>query len=133
MLGPFAFQTRWAVDLGISGIEDPITDCGLESGDTVRVLIHNYGGEPQSLVPFKYAVNGVPVPISMPKDGVYTGVVGRDSSDVAEFDNPYSFPPGDYVSDAWTEMRMLPGGGWVEVQHRCDVTFAMDQGRVARI
>ena len=36
-------------------------------------------------------------------------------------------------SDAWTEMRMLPGGGWVEVQHRCDVTFAMDQGRVAGV
>lgn len=105
VLGPFAFHTRWAIDLGISGIEDPITDCGLEAGDTVRVLIHNYGGEPQSLVPFKYAVNGVPVPISMPKDGVYTGVVGRDSSDVAEFDNPYSFPPGDYVIDAWTEMK----------------------------
>lgn len=105
VLGPFAFDTRWAVDLGISGIEDPITDCGLEAGDTVRVLIRNYGGEPQSLVPFKYAVNGVPQPITMPQDGVYTGVVGRDSSDVAEFDNPYSFPPGDYVIDAWTEME----------------------------
>lgn len=105
VLGPFAFSTRWAVDVGIIGIEDPITDCGLEAGDTVRVLIHNYGGEPQSLVPFLYAVNGVPQPITMPQDGVYTGVVGRDSSDVAEFDNPYSFPPGDYIIDAWTQMK----------------------------
>jgi hypothetical protein len=104
-LGPFAFKTRFAIDLGISGIESPTTECGLERGDTVRVLIHNFGGEPQSLVPFKYAVNGMPVPISMPKDGVYTGVVGRDSSEVAEFDNKYSFPPGDYYIDAWTEIK----------------------------
>lgn len=34
-------------------------------------------------------------------------------------------------SDAWTEMRLLPGARWVEVQHRCDVTFAIDRGRVA--
>ena len=105
VLGPFAFNTRFATDLGISGVLSPTTGCGLEGGDTVQVLISNYGGEPQSLIPFKYAVNGMPVPIQMPQDGVYTGVVGRDSADVAEFDNQYAFPPGDYVIDAWTEMK----------------------------
>ncbi len=34
-------------------------------------------------------------------------------------------------SDAWSEMRMVPGGGWVEVNHLCEVTFAMEQDRVA--
>ena len=93
VLGPFAFKTRFAIDLGISDVLSPTTECGLEGGDTVRVLISNYGGEPQSLVPFKYAVNGMPIPIQMPQDGIYTGVVGRDSADVAEFDDQYAFPP----------------------------------------
>jgi len=34
-------------------------------------------------------------------------------------------------ADAWSEMRRLPEGGWVEVYHRCEVTFGMQEGRVA--
>jgi hypothetical protein len=104
-IGPFSFKTRFAIDLGVSEIVQPFTDCGWDLGDTVRVLIKNYGGEPQSLIPFKYAVNGEVVGIEMPKDGVYTGVVGKDSAEIADFDNIKAFLPGDYLIEAWTEMK----------------------------
>ena len=45
-----------------------------------KVAIFNYGGEPQSLIPYGYLINRVEVPINRPVDGFYTGVVGVDSA-----------------------------------------------------
>ena len=84
--GPFAFETLWSVDVGISGIYRPFSACDLQPLDTVGVLITNFGGNPQSLIPFFYAVNGVPAPVNFPFDGLYTGVVGKDSTADVDFE-----------------------------------------------
>lgn len=104
--GPFNFETLWSIDVGISGIYRPFSSCDLEAIDTVGVLITNYGGNPQSLIPFFYAVNGVPAPVNFPFDGLYTGVVGKDSTADVDFEATYDFSvPGEYVITAWTEME----------------------------
>jgi hypothetical protein len=101
--GPFYFETRWKLDVGISGLVAPETDCGL-GNDSVKVAIYNYGGEPQSLIPYGYQINLVDVPINRPVDGFYTGVVGPDSTNVTAFDQPFNFStPGEYHIVAWTQ------------------------------
>jgi len=101
---PISFQTLWANDVGVSAILSPESACDL-GADSVIVGIHNYGGEPQSLIPFLYAVNGKKASISMPKDGLFTGVVGKDSTEEAAFDALYDFSkPGEYLVQAWTEL-----------------------------
>lgn len=103
--GPFSFETRWKLDVGISGLVAPDTDCGL-GNDSVKVAIYNYGGEPQSLIPYGYQINLMDVPINRPVDGFYTGVVGPDSTNVTAFDQPFNFStPGEYNIVAWTQME----------------------------
>ncbi|MCB9080794.1 MAG: T9SS type A sorting domain-containing protein [Lewinellaceae bacterium] len=104
--GPFPFETLWANDVGVIDILNPLSDCDLGIADTVRVLIRNYGGEPQALIPFSYGVNSENVPINMPVDGFYTGVIAKDSAEVAEFDQTFNFSePGEYEIYAWTELE----------------------------
>ena len=102
--GPFSFETKWKLDLGISGLIAPLSDCGL-GNDSVKVAIYNYGGEPQSLIPYGYQINLVDVPINRPVDGFYTGVVAADSTNVTAFDQPFNFSvPGEYNIVAWTQV-----------------------------
>ena len=104
-IGPVSFKTDTAVNVGISAIVGPIGRCDL-TVDSVRVKIKNYGGAPISLVPFKYSVNGVNVPISMPTDGFYTGVISKDSAATIAFKAIYDFSnPGEYNIAAWTEVK----------------------------
>lgn len=106
VLGPFNFKTRWANDVGIAQIVAPLSSCGLGSSDSVKVLIRNYGGQAQSLIPFDYAVNGTPAGVSMPSDGLYTGVVSKDSSEIAVFDATTNFAtPGVYTITSWTALK----------------------------
>jgi hypothetical protein len=103
--GPFSFETLWAKDVGISRILGPVTACGLGANDTVRVGLTNFGGDPQTLIPFRYAVNGVPVQIPDPFDGFFTGVVGNDSTSIIDFETTFNFSePGEYLITAWTEL-----------------------------
>lgn len=104
LTAPIVFRTLWANDVGVSAVLSPESGCELGS-DSVIVGIHNYGGEPQSLIPFLYAVNGKKASISMPKDGLFTGVIGKDSTEEASFDALYDFSkPGEYLVEAWTEL-----------------------------
>ena len=106
VLGPFSFETLWSIDVGISDIATPITNCALGTNEEVNVAIENFGSNPQSLIPFKYSVNGVEVSVSMPQDGLYTGVLGKDSADVFPFDARFNFSePQEYVVSAWTELE----------------------------
>lgn len=102
-IGPLSFETYWSDDVGITGIVSPVTDCLLS--DTVKVLMTNFGANPQSLVRFKYSVNGTDAGVMQPQDGVYTGVLGKDSSAVVAFKTRYNFEkPGEYVITAYTQM-----------------------------
>jgi len=104
-VGPFSFVTYYTNDVGISAVVTPQSSCDIGTA-TVSVRMNNYGSDPQSLIPFKYNVNGVDAGVSQPQDGFYTGVLGKDSSDVIEFDLTYSFlTPGEYEIAAYTQLE----------------------------
>lgn len=101
--GPISFETYWTKDVGIAGVVSPVSGCDLGL-DTVRVLMKNYGSAPQSLIPFRYTVNGMEVNIPKPDDGVYTNVLGRDSIELIAFETTYDFSaPGEYTIVAYTK------------------------------
>lgn len=105
VLGPFPFSTIFSDDVGITEVIAPEDECGLGSGEPVRVAITNFGANPQTLFPLNYSVNGIPVGITQPNDGFFTGIISRDSSEIFEFDLEYDFDlPGDYTIQVWTEM-----------------------------
>ena len=104
--GPLSFQTYFFIDVGISGFNEPNnTDClaGLEN---ISVFIQNYGSNPQQLIPFFYSLDFMNAAINNPVDGLFTGVVAKDSSEVIDFDNQIDFSePGYYYFEAWTELE----------------------------
>ncbi len=105
-VGPYTFKTLYANDVGITEILAPMTGCELGAAEKVSVLLSNFGGTPQSLIPFNFSVNGIPGGVTMPQDGFFTGVVGTDSMEVAEFDAAFDFSElGEYVLEVWTELE----------------------------
>ncbi|MDX1943216.1 MAG: T9SS type A sorting domain-containing protein [Saprospiraceae bacterium] len=105
-IGPFAFKTLWANNVGIIAIGTPETQCGLGAAEKVTVTLKNFGGNPQSLIPFKYSVNGVDAGVPIPVDGFFTGVLGKDSTFTVEFETTFDFSePGEYIIQAWTELE----------------------------
>jgi hypothetical protein len=105
IVGPYPFSTLYAVDVGVSAILSPNSGCNLGFVDSISLLITNYGGTPQTLIPFNFAVNGVPGGVNQPVDGVYTGVLGTDSTDLVKFDIGYDFEePGEFLFEMWTDV-----------------------------
>lgn len=102
--GPANFQTDTATDLSVLRILGPGNGCSL-SADSIKILVKNIGGVPQQLFQYKASVNGVNLPISVPADGLYTGVLSKDSTAAIAFRTLYDFSPiGEYVIKAWTEV-----------------------------
>lgn len=105
-VGPFGFKTLWSEDTGVVSISAPETACGLGS-EQLTVTLRNFGGTPQSLIPFEFSINGDFPMVNQPLDGFFTGVLGKDSTYTIEFDTQYDFSePGEYEILSWTE---LPG------------------------
>ena len=103
---PLIFRTDTANNVGVSKIFAPINRCDLNI-DSVKIMLKNYGGAPQILIPIKYSVNGTPVSINYPIDGNFTGNLSKDSIVPFTFKATYDFSqPGEYMLAAWTE---LPG------------------------
>ncbi len=103
-VGPFKFETYWTNDVGISAVITPASSCDLGQ-ETLKVVLTNYGSAPQSLLPFRYTVNGLDGGVQQPDDGFFTGVLGKDSSTVIEFETTYDFSaPGEYVIAVFTEL-----------------------------
>jgi len=104
LLGPLKFETYWTNDVGISAVVTPLSGCDL-GVETLTILMNNYGSAPQSLIPFTFTVNGQEVGVPQPDDGFYTGVLGKDSSEMIEFETTYDFSaPGEYVIRVYTQM-----------------------------
>ena len=83
----------------------PETDCGLTTMDTVTVILQNFGGAPQSLIPFNFSINGIPGGVPQPIDGFFTGVLGTDSTFTIDFETFADLSvPGEYEILAWTEL-----------------------------
>ncbi|MEN0002544.1 MAG: T9SS type A sorting domain-containing protein [Bacteroidota bacterium] len=105
LVGPIQFSTPWANDVGVVAITNPLTDCSLGTTEQIRLALTNFGGQPQSLIPFDFSVNGVPGNVTMPSDGFYTGVIAVDSTEVIEFETPFDFSePGVYTIQVWTDL-----------------------------
>lgn len=103
-IGPTSFQTIWLIDVGITAIFSPKASCELSS-ETVEVTLRNFGDNPQSLIPFKFAVNDMDAGVSQPSDGFYTGVLSQDSSVTLTFETTFDFSEaGNYEIIAWTEL-----------------------------
>ena len=106
LLGPYTFTTLWANDVGVANVVAPMTDCGLSFMDTIIITLQNYGGTPQSLIPFNFSVDGLLGGVSQPTDGFFTGVLGTDSTFVIDFETFYDFTePGEYLLEVWTELE----------------------------
>lgn len=103
--GPISFKTVYTNDVGIIGILTPITGCEIGNIDSVEVVLKNFGANPQSLIPFNFTNNGVPGGVNQPFDGVFTGVLGRDSTFTITFDTRADIlAPNIYEIVAFTEM-----------------------------
>jgi hypothetical protein len=104
-IGPYSFMTLWAIDVGVIAVLTPQSQCGLTAMDTIEVILQNFGGTPQSLVPFNFSVNDVPGGVNQPLDGYFTGVLGTDSIFTIPFETTFDFSqPGEYVIKAWTDL-----------------------------
>jgi hypothetical protein len=103
---PLTFKTLWLNDVGVSAITMPsMEECNLGSSEVVTIGLHNFGQKPQTLFEFFFAVNGVPVSIPTPQDGLFTGVIGNDSTQSISFETTFDFSvPGYYLIEAWTNM-----------------------------
>lgn len=105
LAGPFTFTTITLNDVGILEISSPLSGCGLTDAETITITMSNYGSNPQSLVPFKYSINGQPAAINIPLDGYFTNVIGNDSIVILEFETTADLSqPGTYEIAAWTEL-----------------------------
>ena len=103
-VGPYSFQTYWSDDVGISAVLTPVSGCDL-GVEAVKIIMQNYGANPQSLIPFRFTVNGFDAGVPQPQDGFYTGVLGKDSMTTIEFETTYNFSaPGEYLIKVFTQM-----------------------------
>jgi Secretion system C-terminal sorting domain len=105
LVGPVAFFTDTATDVSVSRIVSPsFGRCDLNI-DTIKFLLSNAGGLPQQLIKFSGSVNGRNLPITFPADGLFTGVLSRDSSALVAVKSLYDFSaPGKYVIKIWSEV-----------------------------
>ncbi len=104
VVGPISFETYWTNDVGIAGVIAPTSGCDLGL-DSVKIILANYGSAPQSLVTFRYAVNGQNAAVVPPTDGFFTGILGKDSSTVIAFETLSDFSaPGEYRIDVFTQL-----------------------------
>ena len=105
-VGPYSFVTRFNKDVGVIRVVAPETACAIFASDSIKVELANFGGLPQSLIPFNFSINDNLGGVSMPNDGLYTGVLGKDSTDIIAFDVPFgTSTPGEYTIKAWTEFE----------------------------
>lgn len=104
-IGPFTFQTLWARDVGVEVLVSPVSDCDLPSDGVITLVLKNYGGAPQTLIPFNYSVNGMPGAVNQPNDGLFTGILSFDSTFQVSFDATFDFSnPQPYELKVWTEL-----------------------------
>ena len=101
-----SFTTRFAKDVGIESIGMPNSGCGLSNAEMINITLKNYGANPQSLIPFRFSVNGMDGGVMIPSDGFYTNVLSKDSIAFIEFETTYDFSPsGTYEIAVWTELE----------------------------
>lgn len=100
-----SFATRFAKDVGIESIVMPNSGCSLSDSEMINITLRNFGATPQSLIPFRFSVNGMDGGVMIPSDGFYTNVLSKDSIAFIEFETTYDFSQsGTYEIAVWTEL-----------------------------
>jgi len=110
--GPHKAQTIFTTDVGISGVFAPTfgSKCEYATQDTLFVFLKNYGAAPQSLVPFDFTISKgeLAAPgstVIMPDDGLFTGILVKDSCIAFPFESPIDIAdPGEYTITTWTAL-----------------------------
>lgn len=100
---PVSFTTLSPIDVGVAEILSPLSGCSVEGG-AIEVLMANYGGTPQTLIPFNFMVNSVLGNVNQPVDGFYTGVIDASSQVTTSFDVTFDHGPGTYEIVIWTDL-----------------------------
>ena len=110
--GPHTAQTIFTTDVGVSGIFAPQfgSKCDYSTEDTLVVLLKNYGAAPQSLVPFDFTIsrglNTFAGNVTMPNDGLFTGILVKDSCIAFPFESPIDISaPGEYIITSYTALE----------------------------
>ena len=102
--GPYTFETYWANDVAVTALISPQSACDL-GAELIQFAMTNLGANPQSLIPYTFFVNGQAGGVTQPEDGYYTGVIGKDSTEVIEFETSFNFSdPGEYEIMVITQM-----------------------------
>lgn len=105
-IGPFTFETLLKRDVGIADVVSPVSDCDLPADTPIEVVLKNFGGAPQTLIPFNYSVNGINGAVNQPNDGFFTDILSHDSTYTIRFDATYDFSdPQPYELKVWTELE----------------------------
>ncbi len=103
--GPFIVMTPKRADVGVTALRGPVSDCNLGS-EEVTIGITNFGGQAQAFFNVDYEINGDPAGVERPADGIFTGVVGVDSTEFFTFDTrALLVAPGTYELTLWTELE----------------------------
>jgi len=103
--GPFTVTTPKTNDVGVTQLASPVNGCAL-SAEEVTIGITNFGGAPQAFFDVNYSINGRMSSVMMPDDGIYTGVLGVDSTELFTFDlRAFLDTPGTYEFKLWTELE----------------------------
>ncbi|MEL7161593.1 MAG: hypothetical protein AAFN92_12615 [Bacteroidota bacterium] len=103
--GPFPIRTQKAADVGITELPSPATGCNLGS-EEVTIGITNFGGEAQAFFDVNFSINGGEPIAQKPNDGIFTGVVGVDSTEYFTFDaGAFLGAPGTYTITAWATLE----------------------------
>ena len=104
--GPFRIRTQRQKDVGVTVLQSPVTRCAGDSDGLVTVGITNFGGEAQQFFRLDFRVNGESSGVSFPFDGIYTGVVGVDSTEFFTFDTRAAVgPAGVYTFEVFTMLE----------------------------
>lgn len=103
--GPYVIQTQKRADVGITQLMAPVTGCNL-TNEPVTIGITNFGGDPQAFFNVDFAIDGNAAGVARPQDGIFTGVVGVDSTEFFTFDiEAFLDIPGTYEFTLWTELE----------------------------
>ena len=105
--GPFRAMTQLQRDIGVTVLGAPTADACVGGGnDSVTIGITNFGGEAQQFFDVDFTINGMPGGVNRPFDGIYTGVLGVDSTEFFTFDVGAEISePGIYTFELFTALE----------------------------
>jgi Secretion system C-terminal sorting domain len=88
--GPYYFETYFSDDLAVTGINLDVINCSM-GNIAPSFQLTNLGANPQTLFTYTYTVNGQSAGVMPPTDGLFTGVVGKDSTATIQFETLFNF------------------------------------------